>query len=699
MPTNILGVQMQWATSLFELTGQRFPIQERVEDVAAKTSVAGQEFGADCIYLPPKSMTIHRDHRDHQDKSVQAVEDRVAELESIIRREGISNTRNKRKRHTEYGELINVPNPVKSVESPAVIQWKPSPAPSDSRSDIASQSLSQTSRVATGTVMDILGDLSIEAPGAFFGTSSQITMNRVIASIIQARKGAVKASKKPSWEQLSPDSETPASTSSEDTPRFPQISAGVAQRLFDCYLSHFATRWPVLQTSFIHLLHTERNNLSDAFFTSVLHLVYAIAGRYLEAAGETGTFIPEQHLAAAMKNIDEIIRLHDIRSIQFLILLSIHTLSSPQGPGAWTYVGLAMRQCIELGLHRKPRKFESLIEYEMWKRVFWTCYCLDRQISTSMGRPFAISDRDISVEFPLDIDAAIEDLEVLQTTYQAYELPGSRIFPLSPSITGFIHVCKLRVMESHIQQSIYRVDQSTTATEIEVEGFLEKLEGWKSRIPMDFDSPSHMVAGVGCADASGGVCRTYKKLHQAMPIGFSSIDLLSVFSAGLTLIYCAWASPKEVLSINTSNDMNACSIVLYIITERLPIARKYRDVFEAIKMMVLESIEENQHQARRPIAKLRPCIQATLHDLSSGQDEQDKLSAMLSDMAREPAPLSESASSSSAPAECIDVVPLASAQPNQGLPLDGIPLDFEKADAYNAMDLQLGTIFAAPGVK
>lgn len=134
-----------------------------------------------------------------------------------------------------------------------------------------------------------------------------------------------------------------------------------------------------------------------------------------------------------------------------------------------------------------------------------------------------------------------------------------------------------------------------------------------------------------CAEACGGVCRTYKKLHQSMPVGFrlvsptsrtccfihlfllklpsySIMALHSVFLAGkfvfttafeqekellansilgLTLIYCAWASPKEVFTISTSNDMNACSIVLYIITERWPGARKYRDVYETIKQSEL----------------------------------------------------------------------------------------------------------------
>ncbi len=35
-----------------------------------------------------------------------------------------------------------------------------------------------------------------------------------------------------------------------------------------------------------------------------------------------------------------------------------------------------------------------------------------------------------------------------------------------------------------------------------------------------------------CATACGGVCQTYKKLHQIVPVGFSVMALYSVFLAG-----------------------------------------------------------------------------------------------------------------------------------------------------------------------
>jgi hypothetical protein len=128
-------------------------------------------------------------------------------------------------------------------------------------------------------------------------------------------------------------------------------------------------------------------------------MVYAIGGRFLETAGERGAFFSDQHCERATKNLDLIIaHRQGLKTIQVIVMFAIYNLRSPKGLGAWTYTGLAMRQCIELGLHRSPPQNVPLLESEMRKRVFWTCYCLDRQVSIILGRPFAISDRDIDVD-------------------------------------------------------------------------------------------------------------------------------------------------------------------------------------------------------------------------------------------------------------------------------------------------------------
>ncbi|KAH9885724.1 fungal-specific transcription factor domain-containing protein [Xylariomycetidae sp. FL2044] len=648
-------------------------------------------------------------------------------------REGIEITSRKRKERPSH-DSYETSTPPSSIPSK---RWKATSAHSENGTPLS------PGRVAVRTVCEILRDLSIQASGGYIGASSQISMGRMISAIVQAKEYNVNQYTRGGWEHLSPKSANSSATAAPATVDremdFSQVPTDIAEKLLNSYIRHISTRWPILQTPFLRLLHSERSTISDAFFTSVLHLIYAIGGRFLETTGDTGDYYPEQHYDLALKNMDDILRLHDIRSVQFLLLLSIYSLRSPRGPGAWTYTGLAMRQCIEMGLHRKAhRQRSSILEYEMSKRVFWTCYCLDRQVSIILGRPFAISDQDIDVGLPLDIDESNEDLEALEEVRRRGEPGQDAPAAKSTSMTGFIYLCRLRRIESEIQQSIYRVDEASPAAESEVERFIQKLEDWKALMPKDashLDFPNMVVDGYDnymvyfykcmryllhpiilssemsdskflrkCAEACGGVCRTYKKLHQIMPIGFSIMALHSIFLAGLTLTYCVWASPKEVFSIATSNDMNACSIVLYIITERWPGARHIRDTYESIKQMLLESIEEGEYAPRRAIANLRPAA-------FRGIAQNSEISDMVSKMAGEPAvdggardPRGVAATTTAAAHADADAdtttapqtfavdsqTPLQAGGSSYGfsMPLDGIPLDFHEADAFNAMDMQ-----------
>lgn len=79
-------------------------------------------------------------------------------------------------------------------------------------------------------------------------------------------------------------------------------------------------------------------------------------------------------------------------------------------------MGAAMRLCIELGLHRKPRRTVPSVIGEMDKRRFWTAYFLDRDISIALGRPPSISDHDI--------DADVSTPELYSVVYPCSTLLG-----------------------------------------------------------------------------------------------------------------------------------------------------------------------------------------------------------------------------------------------------------------------------------
>ena len=156
----------------------------------------------------------------------------------------------------------------------------------------------------------------------------------------------------------------------------------------------------------------------------------------------------------------------NIRTVQILLLLAIYGLRAPRGPGAWPLIGIAMRMCVEMGMHRQSINTQGrAAEAEDHVRcLFWTCYCLDRQTSIILGRPFAVADHDIDAALPVGTD------------------DESR-----RSLVPFVHICRLRIVESRIQQTVYRVDRALDAPTMtaEIEANLRLLEVWKSTIPKE----------------------------------------------------------------------------------------------------------------------------------------------------------------------------------------------------------------------
>ena len=109
--------------------------------------------------------------------------------------------------------------------------------------------------------------------------------------------------------------------------------------------------------------------------------------------------------------------------------------------------------------------------------------------------------------------------------------------------------------------------------------------------------------------------------------------MVELTTQGLTLIYCTWISPEEIFSSATSNDINACSIVLFVITERWPGARKYRDAFEAVKQNVIDPLAEGKnHGPRHAIEFSKSIIPSTLPSVEMGEDRQE-YSRIVTDMA------------------------------------------------------------------
>ncbi|KIW05924.1 uncharacterized protein PV09_03117 [Verruconis gallopava] len=401
----------------------------------------------------------------------------------------------------------------------------------------------------------------------------------------------------------------------------------MALKLIEGYVKHLSTQYPIIHSPWLRKLYSKPISSLNIFELCILHLVYANSGRILEAIGEPGDFHADQHYEAALQHVDFVLALRDIRSVQILLLLALYCLRGSRNPGAWTLAGLAVRQCIELGLHRKSSHDEITIEKELNARAFWSCYYLDRGVSVALGRPPAISDGDIDAEFPLDIDEHIDDIiSIHQAAQNRSPLPARPPSTLTP----FIHFLRLRMIESKIEHVIYRLNRKSPANPIVIQGFLDQLIAWKDAIPVEYyenvdssgphsDVDAFLIPYYKCvrlllysqlskkelnmqylricADACAGLCGAYKRLNRARRADCSPLALQSLFLCGLTLLYCAWLAPAGYLDVMDA--ISDCNLMLYVMSERSSAAQKYRDIFERIKMNVLDVVERGNDQGSR----------------------------------------------------------------------------------------------------
>lgn len=78
--------------------------------------------------------------------------------------------------------------------------------------------------------------------------------------------------------------------------------------------------------------------------------------------------------------------------------------SSAKLSTCYSYVGIALRSALRLGLHRSVHTKFNPVEQEMRKRIFWLIRKMDVYASTLLGLPQMLSEDDIDQEYPLVVD-------------------------------------------------------------------------------------------------------------------------------------------------------------------------------------------------------------------------------------------------------------------------------------------------------
>jgi hypothetical protein len=134
------------------------------------------------------------------------------------------------------------------------------------------------------SLLSAVRDLSLSASGHYIGGTSTITLGRLLGSVVKTQKDTNKPEIRRA-ESVGGKDPNPRTISNETLtemmgPMF--VSHGVAKRLLEGFFKHISTRFPVVHTPWVRELHGRKDVLHDVYEESVLHLVYAIGGRFLE---------------------------------------------------------------------------------------------------------------------------------------------------------------------------------------------------------------------------------------------------------------------------------------------------------------------------------------------------------------------------------------------------------------------------------
>lgn len=110
--------------------------------------------------------------------------------------------------------------------------------------------------------------------------------------------------------------------------------------------------------------------------------------------------LSEEHATRARQDID--IDEPSIDALQACLLLVIAFIAAGRGTKAYMLLANAVGMTMALELHREldPRSNATPVERETRRRLFWTCYLLDRFTSCGSKRPCLVADKIILLRLP-----------------------------------------------------------------------------------------------------------------------------------------------------------------------------------------------------------------------------------------------------------------------------------------------------------
>ncbi|KAF2101209.1 hypothetical protein NA57DRAFT_25191, partial [Rhizodiscina lignyota] len=230
----------------------------------------------------------------------------------------------------------------------------------------------------------------------------------------------------PKFDSPRSNAESPMDGSSPSPPT-DLPSKEVAKELVDIAINDAASllrvvHEPTIWKAFDKIFDKSPENYTndDNMFLPLLYAILALGslfskdGREIDAKGYATAIDQGFKYFKSSRLLMDIADCRDLRSLQAIVFMILFLQSSAKLSTCYSYIGVALRSALRMGLHRNiPGNFNP-IEAETRKRVFWVIRKMDTYVGALLGLPHTLNDEDIDQVLPLEVDDEyITETEIL----------------------------------------------------------------------------------------------------------------------------------------------------------------------------------------------------------------------------------------------------------------------------------------------
>lgn len=407
----------------------------------------------------------------------------------------------------------------------------------------------------------------------------------------------------------------------------------LSRSFLDTFFTRLQFKYPLLDEEEIYAFH--ENYLQNQIYSysetefhfacGRMWMVFTISACLHMTTGKYKGQPPVRYFSTAIRHItrcgDKLTPVQELELSTLLVLYIVRT--DTDSMLLYDIINDVMNICKnKLHLH----KWHSEDPFANKKlRLFWCVYLLERMICVAVGKPYTIHENEIDV--PLFDENSFFTHSKLNSTA-----------PRRSGVHFINQSLKLRRIESHFVEKLKilpATERKSNHTREELEKQLplvkkvfHELELWRAGCSSaelrNFENETlklYYYRSVRlliqpflevlrpedrlfreCQASAGQICQLYKTFHQKTVTGHSTPAVHTVFVAGVTLIYCMWLArnyddekrrklgdiskhtrPLVSASLfSTMDDLRACSVCLYVMTERSRFAKIFRDTFDQL---------------------------------------------------------------------------------------------------------------------